>query len=212
MSASSNKILFYLKQHGASALAPIAAALDMTTMGARGHLHKLEQQQLIEFNDITNGPGRPTRHWSLTPNGHSQFGDRHQDLTIQLLDSVQSIFGQQGLKQLLDLRAEKQHQAYLQELTETLSLEPRLQLLAQIRQREGYMARIEPSATGFRLIEDHCPICEAAKSCRGICANELALFQDLLAGLATVERSEHLLDEARRCCYLITPLTSAAAS
>ncbi|WP_298443479.1 metalloregulator ArsR/SmtB family transcription factor [uncultured Ferrimonas sp.] len=204
MSSSSSKILFYLKQHGASALQQIADALGVTTMGARGHLHKLEQQQLLEFNDISKGPGRPTRHWQLTASGHAHFGDRHQDFNLQLLDAIDSLFGEQGLTQLIEHRSQKQQQHYQQALADCHGIEQKLQVLAQLRQQEGYMARIETTAEGYVLIEDHCPICAAASRCQGLCQQELELFQGLLIDEATVKRSEHLLASGRRCAYLVT--------
>ncbi|QIZ76867.1 helix-turn-helix transcriptional regulator [Ferrimonas lipolytica] len=205
MSSSSSKILFYIKQHGASPLNDIASALGVTTMGARGHLHKLEQQQLLEFKDITNGPGRPTRHWQLTTTGHNHFGDRHQDFTIQLLDSIEQLFGPQGLNQLIDHRSKLQQHSYLTQLASYTSLPEKIEALAELRQQEGYMARVEQSHNGWLLIEDHCPICAAAACCQGLCQQELQLFQLLLNGLAQVSRSEHLLNGARRCAYIIEP-------
>ena len=41
--------------------------------------------------------------------------------------------------------------------------------------------------------ESHCPICSAARACRGFCRSELALFRRLLAP-AEVEREQYLLE------------------
>ncbi len=43
------------------------------------------------------------------------------------------------------------------------------------------------------LWESHCPICAAARACRGFCRSELALFRQLLAP-AGVEREQYLLE------------------
>jgi predicted ArsR family transcriptional regulator len=78
--------------------------------------------------------------------------------------------------------------------------------LAQARDSEGYMAQVQPQGDGsFLLVENHCPICAAARECQGFCRSELALFQRALPG-STVERAEHLLSGARRCVYKITPV------
>ena len=58
----------------------------------------------------------------------------------------------------------------------------------------------------WTLVENHCPICAAAEVCQGLCAGELELFRRVLG--ARVERTEHLLDGARRCVYRITPSRS----
>jgi predicted ArsR family transcriptional regulator len=52
--------------------------------------------------------------------------------------------------------------------------------------------------------ESHCPICSAARACRGFCRSELALFRRLLAP-AEVEREQYLLEGDSRCLYRIRP-------
>ncbi|MGE8096813.1 hypothetical protein [Pseudomonas fluorescens] len=54
------------------------------------------------------------------------------------------------------------------------------------------------------LIENHCPICAAATACQGFCRAELNVFEQVLQ--ARVERVEHILMNARRCAYRITPV------
>jgi len=53
------------------------------------------------------------------------------------------------------------------------------------------------------LIENHCPICAAAESCAGLCATELEVFRKMLGDEVKVERTEHLLNDSRRCVYRI---------
>ena len=61
----------------------------------------------------------------------------------------------------------------------------------------------EPDGS-FLLVENHCPICAAATLCQGFCRDELELFREVIGPDAEVERSEHLLAEARRCAYRIS--------
>jgi predicted ArsR family transcriptional regulator len=55
------------------------------------------------------------------------------------------------------------------------------------------------------LIENHCPICAAARACQNFCRAELEVFRQALGEGAEVTREEHLLLGARRCAYRITP-------
>ena len=67
------------------------------------------------------------------------------------------------------------------------------------------MAEVSRRRDGsFVLVENHCPICAAARACQGFCRDELGLFRRILVG-AKVERTEHLLAGARRCAYRIEP-------
>jgi predicted ArsR family transcriptional regulator len=56
----------------------------------------------------------------------------------------------------------------------------------------------------FTFVENHCPICAAAKACQGLCRSELEVFQRALGEGAHVERTSHILTGARRCAYRIT--------
>jgi predicted ArsR family transcriptional regulator len=56
----------------------------------------------------------------------------------------------------------------------------------------------------FLLIENHCPICAAAKACQGFCRSELELFQTAFGAGTSVTRQEHLLSDGRRCVYRVT--------
>jgi predicted ArsR family transcriptional regulator len=57
---------------------------------------------------------------------------------------------------------------------------------------------------GFLLIENHCPICAAAKTCQGFCRSELELFRAAFGAGTSVTRLEHLLSDGRRCVYRVT--------
>ncbi|WP_028109810.1 helix-turn-helix transcriptional regulator [Ferrimonas futtsuensis] len=203
MSSTQQLLLSLLKRLGPTPVAPLACELEMTTMGARQHLEKLEQQQLVGHFDKKQGKGRPSRHWHLTRQGHQSFGDRHNDVAIQMINSIVSLQGADAIEQILAHRSDQQLAEYQQRLSGAASLEDRLTQLAELRTQEGYLARIEQDAEQWLLIEDHCPICSAATVCQGFCRNELALFRRLLAP-AQVEREQHILAGAHRCCYRIS--------
>lgn len=203
---ASDRIIQLLKQHGAMTAKELAQTLAMTTMGARQHLQLLEQQGDLESFDQKAPRGRPTRFWQLTEQAQRHFEDRHEELTVQLLISVKQVFGEQGLEQLIAQRETDAMIHYQARLADIDSLPDRLAMLAQIRSNEGYMASVESTATGYLLLENHCPICAAATACMSFCRSELAMFQVLFADLAKVTRSEHILDGARRCAYQITPI------
>jgi hypothetical protein len=55
------------------------------------------------------------------------------------------------------------------------------------------------------LLEHHCPICDAASTCQGLCRTELELFQEALGDDVTVTRTQHVLSGDLRCAYRISP-------
>ncbi len=203
--ASRRAILDRLKLEGPQTAAQLAEILGMTPMGARQHLAILAENGLVVHEDRRGHVGRPSRTWALSAAGHAQFTDRHADLTVELLDAMQDSLGEAGLDRLLESRLRLQTERYRSRLPGTATpLAERVAALARLREDEGYMARWWEEAPGrFFLVENHCPVCEAAKACRGLCASEWTLFQDVLGPDAKVERTEHILNGSRRCVYSI---------
>ncbi|WP_271271613.1 helix-turn-helix transcriptional regulator [Aliamphritea hakodatensis] len=206
MNDSSDRILYLLKTKGPQTAAALGKLLDITSMGARQHLLTLEERQLVSWEDISAGRGRPSRYWQLTPQAWQQFPDSHGELMITMLDSIQTVFGDAGLEQLISQREQQLDSQYHAALTNCPTLTEKLEKLAELRSLEGYMAQWQEDEEGYWFIENHCPICAAAQRCQNFCRSELQLFQSLFAAQATVNREDYILDGARRCSYRISPL------
>lgn len=206
MNASTDKILFLLKSHGPQSAAALGEQLQMTSMGARQHLIALESDGWVGFSDEARGRGRPVRLWHLTEQAWQRFPDTHSELTLQLIDNIQQLFGEVGMERLIQQREQQQLGRYQAQLTQP-ALADRLATLKEQRTQEGYMADMRQEEDGSWLLwESHCPICAAARACRGFCRSELEMFRQLLAP-ARVEREQYLLDGDHRCLYRITPPT-----
>ena len=203
---SQDRILFQLKTRGPQTAAEIGARLEMTPAGARQHLVKLEAAGLVASDHQREGRGRPRKYWRLTPRGHERFPDRHSDLTLDLLRSMQAVFGERGMETLIEHRERASIADYRKAVGTEGSLRQRLASLARLRSREGYMASVLKDADGFLLVENHCPICAAAAACQGLCRSELAVFRAVLGPDVTIERVDHILAGARRCAYRVTPV------
>mgnify|MGYP002629261645 FL=1 len=179
----------------------------MTPQGAQQQLAKLATADLVISEDRKKGRGRPNRFWHLSEKGHARFPDRHSDLTVEILQATEKVFGAEGLERLILFREDKTHQTYTDRLSTCKTLESKIAGLADMRSHEGYMAEWEKTDDGgYVFIENHCPICAAATQCQGLCRTELAIFQAVLGPKVAVERHEHILQGARRCAYRITPL------
>jgi predicted ArsR family transcriptional regulator len=205
--SSQDKILYQLKRLGPLTAKEIGTHLGITTMGTRQHLTQLESDGLVTTTpEESRGRGRPVKRWKLTAQGHKRFPDGHAQVTSDLLIAVTDLLGESALDQIITQRTQTTRDNYQRHLQNLVGIGAKLEGLAQLRSEEGYMAEVEETAEGFRLIEHHCPICVAATTCQGFCRSELEVFQALFAGLATVVRDEHLIHGARRCSYAITPI------
>ena len=87
---------------------------------------------------------------------------------------------------------------YRQALEPYRDLGDRVGVLARLRTVEGYMAEFEMQGDGsFLLIENHCPICAAAKTCQGFFRSELELFQVAFGAEMSVTRQAASLSIAQ---------------
>ena len=197
-----------LKQDGAQDAGTLAATLGVSAMAVRQHLYALEGEGLVTFEEEPRPVGRPAKLWRLTPEADRFFPDGHAELTLHLLAALRETFGETGMEKLLAARTAEQIATYGSRVKPTAPLKSRLEALARIRTEEGYMAAVEAGSggdggDGFLLVENHCPICAAARTCQGLCASELEVFRRVLGPDVTVERSDHILAGARRCAYRV---------
>ncbi|WP_201276867.1 metalloregulator ArsR/SmtB family transcription factor [Microbulbifer sp. ALW1] len=201
---SREQILYLLKTRGAQSARFIADSLGITTVGARQHLNQLADEGLLSRCDRAEKVGRPASYWELTDKAQQRFPDRHGDLAVKLIDSVREVFGERGLDTLIGQREKESLTEYLRALANCQTLGAKVKKLAELRDREGYMAQAIREKRGiWLLVENHCPICAAARQCRGFCRSELEIFRRCLPE-AHVERCEYLLDGARRCAYRVS--------
>lgn len=198
------RILTLLKTRGELQASDAGHLLGTSGEAARQQFVKLAKEGLVEAKSVSQGVGRPAQFWQLTAQGHAHFPDAHADLTVQLLQLIRTSLGDSALDQLITSRENLTQDNYQLAMTGANSLEERLQRLTEIRTREGYMADWTLQDDGsYLFVENHCPICAAAATCQGFCRAERDVFSNVLC--ARVERTEHILQGARRCAYVITP-------
>lgn len=199
------KILDLLKRGGPQDARTLAGEIDVTTMAVRQHLYQLQQEALVDFVEEPRPKGRPAKMWRLTAAAERYFPDAHAELAVGLVAAMSQTFGAAGLEKLVAARARQQTADYEKRIPRRASLARKLETLASLRSDEGYMAEVHHEADGsFLLIENHCPICAAASACTGLCSAELDVFQAVLGEDVAIERTEHILEGARRCAYRIT--------
>lgn len=202
-SATRSEILNLLKREGEQSSGALGGALGVTPMAARLHLYELEAEGLVEARAKAAGRGRPTKLWRLTDAAARVFPDAHQGLAVEMIQSVETLFGAEGLAKVIDKHGDMQRAAYGEKLGAIKSVGDRVKRLAALRSDEGYMAEAQRDGGDWLLIENHCPICSAAKACMRLCANELQVFQDVLGDDVVIAREDHILAGARRCVYRV---------
>lgn len=202
------QILQLIKIHGPLTASALAIELDITSVGTRAHLLKLAEKGLVSPDsprEAQRGTGRPSQYWHLTEAASDQFPNYHSQLNIELVDAVRSVFGNEGLEQLINEQQQGVLRRYREQLAALADLGEKVSALATLRTEDGYMAeaRFDENSRCWLLIENHCPISAAARCCQGFCRGEQAMFRELLE--AEVEAEDYLLLGERRCSWRIFP-------
>ncbi len=184
----------------------MAQKLGLTTMAVRQHLSVLKAEGLAEFTEEARPRGRPVQLWRTTSEAAGQFADAHSALAVDLVGQMKKAFGEAGMDRILKLRTAEQEKTYRARTGNARTLKAKLDRLARIRSAEGYMAEVrrDPDTGGLLFVENHCPICAAARLCTGLCREELVLFRRVLGPGVTVERVSHILAGAGRCAYRVS--------
>jgi predicted ArsR family transcriptional regulator len=201
---SRREILDRLKRADGLTASELAAALGLTEAAIRQHLDVLSGQGLVEGRSrAAAGRGRPAAEWRLTEVARDLFPDHHSDLTVELLEAIREAVGDDGLDRVIAARTAAQETSYRRRVTGS-TVPERVEQLAEVRSAEGYLAEVRPDGDDMLLVEHHCPICDAATACRGLCRAELDLFRTVLGDDAHVEREQHLLAGDARCVYRVS--------
>lgn len=196
------KLLILLKKHGPMQASEAGEHLGTTGEAARQQFTKLARDGMVEAHSECRGVGRPVQRWHLTALGNKRFPDCHAELTVKILTTIRRELGEDAISKIITARENEARRDYFDKLQGAETLEERIIRLVAIRTEEGYMAQWEKEPEGsWLIIENHCPICSAARMCQGFCRAELELFQTVLD--ANVERVEYLLTGSRRCVYRV---------
>ncbi|WP_321347766.1 metalloregulator ArsR/SmtB family transcription factor [uncultured Draconibacterium sp.] len=200
---SSEQILMQLKMRGEATALLISEELDITKEGARKHLLNLSEAGLVQATVKSEGVGRPSTYYSLTDKGLSRFPDTHADITVQLLQSVKKLLGENALDLLISDREKAIYERYAKQMEGSETIEQKLDVLSKRRSEEGYIAEWKKEDDAYYLIENHCPICAAATECQGFCRSELHNFKQLIGEDYDLERTEYIIENGNRCVYRI---------
>ncbi|MBO9151787.1 helix-turn-helix transcriptional regulator [Chitinophaga sp. GCM10012297] len=204
--SSSDRMLLLLKTKGPLSTNGIAQELGITGEGARQQLQRLAEEGWVVFESISRGVGRPSLLWSLSEKGNRRFPDSHAELTVQLINTIRDVLGDEALGNVISAREYKVLLRYHDEIKDEEGLEAKVRKFTELRSRDGYLAEYRREGEGFVMTENHCPICAAANACHDICKVELSTFQQIFKEWGTIERMDHVLEGARHCAYRIMPV------
>ncbi len=203
MPATRRRILKLLKEQRTLTADELAEQLGISSVAVRRHLTKLESDQLVTYEEVQRGMGRPSFVYSLGEAADGYFPRRYEELATVVLETISDLYGTDAIDAIFKMRSEHIINTYRQRVTGN-TLDQRLIQLTQLREADGYMSTWEKNTDGtFTLREANCPIINVAEGCGSACDHDQILLEDLLG--ATVERKNHLASGDGACVYLVRP-------
>lgn len=210
-------ILQHLLKQGQATAQDLATALDISPQAIRRHLKDLEAEELISYQTIQAGMGRPQHIYQLSRQGRDRLRrnlgnipDSHGEFAVSLLDTLVQTVGYDQMSVILRKQWEQKAIEYRIRVG-TGSLQERVANLVELRRVEGYMAECYPvessdsesdQGSQFIMTEYNCAISSVAESFPSVCGHELEMFATVLPD-CKVERTHWLINGEHRCGYLV---------
>jgi len=193
------EILGLLKRHGEMTVKALAEQMGITTMGVRQHLSSLEADGLLRCRLQRQKIGRPRQLFTLTEDAQELFPKGYSPLVLSILVEIEDLDGPEKVKELLRRRYKRLGEEYLKRM-DGMGKDQRFSVLAEFRDRDGYMCDSSIVDDGKReIVEHNCPISDVARKYPEICQFEKELFERVLGtGLVRVQ---HLTAGDRACSY-----------
>lgn len=197
------KILDLLKKRTSMTVNQLAQELEITEMAVRKHLNALDRDAFLKISEEKQPMGRPVQFFSLSSKADSLFPKNYDNLTVDFLNDLHDMQGDQLINQLFENRGKRLANKYIPYMEQAQTNTEKIQILRDIQAEKGYMADvIQVTQNKFELIEHHCPIFEVAKNFKQACHCESAMFKDVL-GTSRVERTQCKADGENHCHFMI---------
>lgn len=207
LTSTKQNILQYLLKQGQANAQQLAQDLNLSKQAIRRHLNELEAAELIGYESVNQGLGRPQHIYYLSSQGRDRLSpQKYNDFAVSFLDTLAETVGEEQVSIVLEKQWQRKATEYRDHLGKG-TLKQRIRKLVQLRRDEGYMAELypgKPQPKQFILVEHNCAISEVAESYPSICGHELEMFAAVLPD-CIIQRTQWINDGEHRCGYSIQP-------
>ncbi|WP_017797474.1 helix-turn-helix transcriptional regulator [Oceanobacillus kimchii] len=192
------QLLELLKKNHELSIDEIMQHFSISEIAIRKHLKGLVSQKFVNIIQHKQEIGRPYHTYQLAEKGHEYFPNQYQQLSVQLLEDIEDIYGKDAVNAILKKQIDRFEQMLKNDLGKTKT-EEKLHIFMEKQNKKGYMFERFISTDGSTLlINYHCPFKEAAVKYPSICKHEERMLSDLFSeGKITVHS---LITDGGICC------------
>jgi len=197
------RVMRLIKREGQISVKALTEEIGITPMAIRGHLNKLEKDELINVDTVRQKLGRPLQVFSLTEKGDSFFPQDYGQFAVELLQDLQEMDGGKTLS-LVMRRREDRIIADLQERMAHMSLDQRLEEYNGFVEIHGHMPTLEKTGEKrYMLSINNCSLKEVVSQFPICCDSEASIIKRLFPD-AQVAKVQSLRSQDKSCCYEFT--------
>lgn len=201
LSKSQQKLLNLVKRTGPLSVAGAVDRTELAETTIRQHFDNLESHGLVTTKKRIQGRGRPTLDYVLTDKGHSLFPSQNDQMLYRLLEFLI----REGYHAEIDRFLREYWETRRQKLQSRLEgvpdkLEPRMEVVEQFLEDEGFMPQIEIDDDGsVEIRECNCPLSQIVESTRLPCRLEAQFLEQVVD--QALERVEYIPEGSPACVY-----------
>jgi predicted ArsR family transcriptional regulator len=196
------QILNQLKRTQGLSVKELAVLLNMSYMGIKQHcleLHKGGYLDVWRRPKLPGTLGRPEMLYRLTEKAHELFPSTSNQITIDLLESADKLYGSSAAEKLLFHVFQRKTALYTAKAKGEV-IHDRARQLAKLRDQEGYMSGFIAEG-GPRITEHHTPMLDLLRAYPIVARLESEMFQRVLK--TNVRREENSVSGLYECTFHI---------
>lgn len=198
-----DKILHLLKKEEALTVNDLTDRLNITHMAVRKHLTSLEKDGLIFSLEVKQPMGRPLQTYTLTEKAETRFPKSYEGITIEFLQDIKDLHGEEAIQQLFLSREARLTEEYTSRLQDKRTSSDKLNELVIIQNEKGYMANLtQIDEETYELAEYNCPILSVAKEFKMACKCETNMLKNVL-GTELIKRTRCRTEGDHHCKFLV---------
>jgi predicted ArsR family transcriptional regulator len=172
--------------------------MKMSYMGIKQHCLTLERDGYLDTWRRPQKMGRPEMVYRLTRRTHDLFPCDSNDFTIEVMKSIQEIYGPNAAEKLL-FNVYERKCSVLKSKVKGDNVEERAKWLARLRDAEGYMSQYSTEDGKPHILECHSPVMNLLDQYPIIGRLEQDMFQSILE--TPVRREESRVSGLYECCF-----------
>ncbi len=190
-------LLEHLHRLGGADMRTLCDVLQITRTAVRARIERLKSTGLIATESRSSGRGRPHQVFQINANGLHALGEDYRELAFVFWQVIAEVENEAVRASLLKRIRDRLAERFRRQLSESGTVEQRLDQLADEMKSNGFNIEADHSAALPILRETNCPFPMLADVDEAICQVEKDVLQQVLG--ANVEFVNRCRD-GHHCC------------